>query len=258
MGAGMIYLEGRKQDVNALAFSPNGKLLAVAGTASNVQLWDLESGTVRKVLGPSGPHVAFAFLPGGRIMTATGNSALRIESLDGTGPRQVYTGDGTRAEGYTFIRAAPTAPVDAVVLCGCHRYAPLLECVNLPDLKLRWRKTGREVGEQPFRLAPCPDGRMAVATDHRTYLIDPTTSERTQEVGWHLNFVPALAVSPDGSLLAVAAGLDLQLYLPATAQRLESARGEGRKHFTDVAFHPSGRWLLVSSKTRRCGSSTRR
>ena len=42
----MILLEGRKQDVNALAFSPDGKQLAVAGTASHVQLWDLQTRTV--------------------------------------------------------------------------------------------------------------------------------------------------------------------------------------------------------------------
>src|SRR5262249_20133757 len=85
-GRRMIYLDGRKQDVNALAFSPDGKLLAVAGTASHVQLWRLDTREARKVLGPSGPHLAVAFLPGGRLLTVVKGPAMRVMALDGGGP----------------------------------------------------------------------------------------------------------------------------------------------------------------------------
>jgi WD40 repeat protein len=242
----MIVLVGRKQDVDALAFSPEGKRLAVGGTASHVQLWDLETRTVQPILGPKGPHRAVAFLPGEQMMTATADAVLRLGER--TSKRAQHEYESARNAQVSFIHAAPTTSFNAVVMCGQFNWGPLLECVALPGLTLRWRKTGRsDVGEQPFRLQPCPDGKMVVATDHNTYHIDPATGDKVRDLGWHLNHVPAIAVSPDGSLLAVAAGMDLQTIALASGERGASARGSGRKHFTDVAFHPSGRILAVSS-----------
>src|SRR5262249_30643918 len=59
--------------------------------------------------------------------------------------------------------------------------------------------------------------------------------------------VPALSVSRDGPFLAVAAGTHLEVCDLATGKPIGSVRNSGRKHFTDVAFHPSGRWLAASS-----------
>ncbi len=228
----MIYLEGRRQDVDALVFSPDGKSLAVGGTASHVQLWHLETRTVRKVLGPKGPHRAVAFLPGGRIMTATAAPEIRVGPLEGEGPLFEYHGppDGGQ-KGY--IHAAATADGGLIVACGQHNYAAMLECVALPDLAYRWRKTGREaVGFQPYRLCPCPDGRMVVASDHGTALFDSATGEKVLGLGGHLQFVPAVAVSRDGLLVAVAAGMDLSLSRLADGVRTASVHVAGRKQFT--------------------------
>jgi WD40 repeat protein len=244
----MILLEGRKQDVDALVFSPDGKLLAVGGSASHVQLWDLETRTARRVLGPKGEHRAVAFLPGGGIMTATSENAIRFEALTPSGlPRREVTPGGTYPGGSTYIHAVLAPAGDSLVVCGQRLYTPLLTCFDLEDMTNRWTRTGRDVGEQPFRLCPCPDGRLAVATSHRTYLIDPGTGSKVEEMGGHMDFVPAVTVSRDGTLLACAAGMDLALYRLDTAARTASTRVPGRKQFTDVAFHPTGRWLLASS-----------
>ncbi len=38
----MIYLEGRRQDVDALVFSPDGMRAAAAGKTGRVALWDFD------------------------------------------------------------------------------------------------------------------------------------------------------------------------------------------------------------------------
>jgi WD40 repeat protein len=244
----MIYLEGRKQDVDALTFSPDGKLLAVGGSASHVQLWDLGTRTVRKMLGPRGPHRAVAFLPGGVLMTATPGPCVRVAPLDGSGPVREYF--GPREGGHRHLVQA-VAVGDQIVICGQYNYGPLLEGVSLPLLTYRWQRVSRAVvGDQPYRLCPCPDGLLVVGTDHGTYLFDPVKSEKVRDIGWHLNFVPAVAVSGDGKMLAVAAGMDLVLHDLARSSRLAATRSAGRKQLTDVAFHPSGRFLLASSNNQ--------
>jgi WD40 repeat protein len=82
---------------------------------------------------------------------------------------------------------------------------------------------------------------------HAAYLLDPRTGELGRHVASYPEAVPALAVSPDGTLLAVAAGTELSVCEIATGRRRGAVRSQGRKHFTDVAFHPSGKVLAASS-----------
>src|SRR5438067_1212625 len=79
----MIELAGRKQDVDALVFSPDGKQLAVGGSASAVQLWDLATGKARSVLGPSGPHRAVVFLADGKLLAVAAGTQLKVCALAG-------------------------------------------------------------------------------------------------------------------------------------------------------------------------------
>jgi WD40 repeat protein len=236
----MIALEGRKQDVDALAFSPDGRELAVGGTASHVQLWDLAAGKVRPVLGPQGPHRAVAFLGDDHLLTATGGGAVRLAA------RPFAEAHCEVASGVNYLHAAPTADGRAVVLVGQLNYGPYLERLDLPDLRQRWSQR-RKGPYPPFRVYPCPDGRMVCGEITAVQLLDPQTGEVVRQVASHAQAVSALAVSPDGAFLAVAAGAELQVCELATGRVLGRARSQGRKHFTDVAFHPSGRVLAASS-----------
>jgi WD40 repeat protein len=237
----MIYLEGRKQDVDALVFSPDGRELAVGGSASHVQLWDLARGKARSVLGPRGPHRAVAFLAEDHLLTATGGRGVRLAARPFINPVE----EGPRIN---YLHAAPTADRRAVVLVGQRQYMPYLECREMPDLRPRWQRRG-EGGYHgiPFRVCPGPGGLMVCGRTTEAFLLDPQTGEPGRSITSYLEAVPALAVSPDGALLAVAAGTELSVCALATRVRRGAVRSQGRKHFTDVAFHPSGRWLAASS-----------
>jgi WD40 repeat protein len=237
----VIVLDGRKQDVDALVFSPDGSELAVGGSASHVQLWDLARRKARPILGPRGPHRAVGFVGDG-VFSVIGAGQLQVVNrASGETIEHLIAGGN-----YNFLHGAATADGRAIVLVGQKDYGPHLEGRALPGLTPLWSRRGQ--GHSiPFRVCFCPDGRMVVADDHAAHLLDPLTGEALRHVTSHPEAVPALAVSPDGLLLAVAAGVQLEVCDLATGRRRGAVRSEGRKHFTDVAFHPSGRVLAASS-----------
>lgn len=70
-------------DVNGMAFSPDGKLLAIATSAGNVQLWDPLTGVRHGTLlraggGPFGRVSGVAFSPDGKILATNGNGFIRL------------------------------------------------------------------------------------------------------------------------------------------------------------------------------------
>jgi WD40 repeat protein len=233
----MIILEGVRQDVEALTFSPDGRLLLVGGSAARVQVWTAEGRRLKGILGPTGPHRAVAFLPDGLILSATGHGEIRVGPADGP------TATVRHHPRAVWHHAALAAGGKAVLLCGgCSR--PYMECRTVPGLELVWEHRPERY---TARLCACPDGRFVVGDNDSIRLIDGATGKDVGPSASHQVGTPALAVSPDGSLLAVAANYQLEVIRLADWSSVGVARGMGRKHFTDVAFHPSGRFLMASS-----------
>lgn len=64
--------------VNAIAFAPDGELLATAGAEHAVRLWNVATGRkVRELAGHTEPQYCVAFSPDGRYV-ASGGKARRV------------------------------------------------------------------------------------------------------------------------------------------------------------------------------------
>jgi WD40 repeat protein len=245
-------LTGHTSEVWAMAFSPDGRLLATGSQDGTARLWTPATGQhLRTFTGHTGEVVAVAFSPDGRLLaTASGDKTARVWDLAG-GPAWRYIHDGE-------VWAVAFSPDGRLLATGSQDGAARLwdpatgECLHTLT-----GHAGRVMG-----VAFSPDGRLLVTAggDKAEGYWDPVVDDKTARV-WdsatgeclhtltgHTSEIVAVAFSPDGRLLATASqNKRAQLWDPATGERLRKLKGKISEDMA-VAFSPDGRLLVTASK----------
>jgi WD40 repeat protein len=243
-GARLHTLGTAKQSLQgpaALAFSPDGKLLAEVGFGATVRLWDVGTGKVVRTCTASHMVGALAFSPDGKTL-AGGNLYLNTVHLwDVTTGREATPGAGHYGE----ASALALSP-DGKLLAS-----------NGSDWRVRlWdTATGRHLrawpgGHYPVgALAFSPDGRALAFNERgRLGLWSATTGRQLRQVEDSVGY-DLVAFTPDGRSLfggdySLAAG-GFHLWDVATGKPLRDLRIGERERITLTALSPDGRTVFA-------------
>ena len=230
-------LSGHVSDILSIAFSPNGHLLATAGTDQTIRLWDAETGRDLKVLrGHLGAVHALAFSPNGKQL-ASGSADTSIRIWD------IASGQEVRAVTSNFgaVRALTFSSDGKTLVTGG----------NDSSLRFWDGASGKELRSVRgqfgvvYSIAYSPDG-TTVATgnsDNQIHLWDLATSRQRGTLTGHAGAVFAVAFAPGSHLLASAsADGTIRLWDMDTSEERLTLTGHKGEVF-GVAFTTDGRSL---------------
>ncbi len=226
--------------VRALAFSPDGHTLAAGNEDGTVVLWNVGQERAAAVLaGHRDAVTCIAFSPDGHTLASGGRDrAIRLWDVEAGRPLAVLAGHADSIHGLAFH------PDGHLLASGSEDGS-----IRLWDVPARrWQRTLSTGCDPVLGLAFRPDGRLLTVSSRTHPLLqtwDPATgtcASAAVNVG-----TEALAFSPDGRLLAGAAG-------GGTVRVWDLAAGHQRAYLDPwysggaphLAFRPDGTTLAVA------------
>ncbi|HWT00866.1 MAG TPA: WD40 repeat domain-containing protein [Pyrinomonadaceae bacterium] len=188
--AGMVY---------ALAYSPDGKLLASGGAEGEVQLWDALTGELKRTM-PGHPNWVYraAFSPDGRTLATSTPSDVRLWDV-GTGELRHTLGQDDSGNSWQKFTFTPDGKRVAIV----GQYQTSYWDVETGENTTNFR-------DRTVLVAYSPDGKTVAYVQRGFWnelsLADAETGELKRKIvqegdPQRVNF-RAVAFSPDGRLLA--------------------------------------------------------
>jgi RNA polymerase sigma factor (sigma-70 family) len=228
----------------ALAYSPDGKLLATTGSERGLCLWDADSGKLSSVLIPSLQTYAVAFSPDSKSLVASGQYPQFHLFNVATG-RQVQTFGGHEKGGTMCYAFSPNG---AAIATGGH------------DNRVRvWdAATGRELRQlhgsdgSILSVAYSPDGSLIAGSGNsRTVFLWDAATGTPRKLNGHEGQAWRVAFSPDGKLLA-SGGSDktVRIWDVAAAKQLHILNASSGD-VEALAFAPDGRALASGDSDGR-------
>lgn len=237
-------LEGHYAMILDIAFSPGGKLLAIASSDKTIKLWDLATRRTLRVLAFGNLIEIIAFSPDGSLLACTFDSGQgsTLKLLDPT------TGKGLQTP--NFIKSITRFRSIAFSQDGKLLASTSDEMVRLWDSATGCQLRTLSYNYEAVSVAFSPDGKLLASAweDGALKLWDPHTGSEIITFAMHNGFDFAIAFSPDSQLLALSSPDDstVTIWDPALGIKLQALVGH-TNNISSIAFSPDGKLLASAS-----------
>ena len=227
-------LDGHRQTVNSVSFSPDGTLLASGSEDSTVVLWDVATRTSIATLEEHTRFVeSVAFSPDGTILASGGNSGT-ILLWD------VATWTSIATLRHPGLLTSVAFSPDGTLLASGGANNKLWDVATRTSIATLEGHTS-----WVYSVSFSPDGTMLANGygDGKIRLWDVSTRETIATLEGHTRNVRSVSFSPDGTILASGSD-DNTVRLWDVATRTNIATLEGHTHGVySVSFSPDGAML---------------
>jgi WD40 repeat protein len=249
--------------VEALVWSPNGKLLASGGQDDTVRIWDAATGRLVRLI--PRPATCLAFMPDSKALVggafgeiraweiATGNELLRLDLLRDQDRRRFHDLDFAASFRRTEFAVSPDGRLLVTAAMSRIQARPVV----VWDIRTRRQRFPLSSAVRLSFAAFTPDGKRIVTADNRKSVVAWDANTGRKAGGFQVEGperVPnlsALAVSPDNQHVALKVLRRLVIAELASGKivwRQRDAYDEDDQGYTAVAFSPHGQGLALADR----------
>lgn len=227
--------------VNAVAFSPDGRTLVAGCSDAAMKFWDVATGQERDTLrGHTAQVLAMVFSPDGKTLASASNDfTLKLWNVATGEVQRTLKGHNVQVNSLAFSPDGKTLAFGG------------LDCmVRLQEVDAETELLPPLAPLGPISdIAFSPDERFILTGghDHILKLWDAATGKLLKTLEGHTREITCLAISPDGRIAASAASYD------GTTRLWDLATGKELRKFAHggvcvIAFSPDGRTLAAGAR----------